>query len=315
MKAIEVREFGGLDVLTHTDVPVPSPGAGQVLVRVRAAGVGPWDAWVREGRSVLPQPLPLIPGSDLSGVIETVGPGVPDFSVGEPVYGVTNPRFTGAYAEFAIAEAGMIAPKPDRLTDAEAASVPVIATTAWQMLFDHAGLKPGHRVLVLGGGGNVGAYAVRLAAWADGEVAATASADDADFVRSLGAQEVIDARSGGLVGFPCPFDIVIDTVGEPLLGQSYALVRPGGAIISAVATPDQAFATRHQVRAKFILVAVNTPGLLRLAALFDDGTLQARVGETLPLSEARAAHEMLAGRLHKPGKIVLLPGMCALPSV
>ena len=309
MKAIEVREFGGPNVLNHTDVPVPSPGAGQVLIRVRAAGVGPWDAWIREGRSVLPQPLPLIPGSDLSGVIETVDPGVADFPIGEPVYGVTNSRFTGAYAEFAIAEVGMIAPKPDRLTDTEAASVPVIATTAWQMLFDHAGLKPGGRVLVLGGGGNVGAYAVRLAAWADGEVAATASADDADFVRSLGAQEVIDARNGGLVGFPNPFDIVIDTVGEPLLGQSYALARPGGIIISAVATPDEAFATRHQVRAKFILVGVNTAVLSRLAALFDDGTLQARVGETLPLSEARRAHEMLAGRPHRPGKIVLVPAV------
>lgn len=309
MKAIEVREFGGPNVLNHTDVPVPSPGAGQVLIRVRAAGVGPWDAWIREGRSVLPQPLPLIPGSDLSGVIETVDPGVADFPIGEPVYGVTNSRFTGAYAEFAIAEVGMIAPKPDRLTDTEAASVPVIATTAWQMLFDHAGLKPGGRVLVLGGGGNVGAYAVRLAAWADGEVAATASADDADFVRSLGAQEVIDARSGGLVGFPNPFDIVIDTVGEPLLGQSYALARPGGIIISAVATPDEAFATRHQVRAKFILVGVNTAVLSRLAGLFDDGTLQARVGETLALSEARQAHEMLAGRPHRPGKIVLVPAV------
>lgn len=309
MKAIEVREFGGPNVLNHTEVPVPSPGAGQVLIRVRAAGVGPWDAWIREGRSVLPQPLPLIPGSDLSGVIETVGPGVADFSIGEPVYGVTNSRFTGAYAEFAIAEVGMIAPKPDRLTDNEAASVPVIATTAWQMLFDHAVMKPGGRVLVLGGGGNVGAYAVRLAAWADGEVAATASADDADFVRSLGAQEVIDARSGGLVGFPNPFDIVVDTVGEPLLGQSYALARPGGIIISAVATPDEAFATRHQVRAKFILVGVNTAVLSRLAGLFDDGTLQARVGETLALSEARRAHEMLAGRPHRPGKIVLVPAL------
>lgn len=310
MKAIEVREFGGVDVLTDADVPVPSPGLGQVLVRVRAAGVGPWDAWVREGRSVLPQPLPLIPGADLSGVVEAVGPGVSGFAPGQPVYGVTNPRFTGAYAEFAIAEAGMIAPKPVRLTDTEAASVPVVATTAWQMLFDHAGLQPGQRVLVLGGGGNVGAYAVRLAVWAGGEVTATAATADAAFVRSLGAQAVIDASAGrGLSELAGPFDVVIDTAGEPLLGQSFPLLRPGGAIISAVAAPDPSLAVRHRVRAELILVAVDTSGLARLAGLFDDGTLRPRVGETLPLSAARTAHQMLAGRPHKPGKIVLLPGM------
>src|SRR5271166_3601062 len=296
MKAIEIREFGGLDVLNYTDVPVPSPGPGQVLVRVRAAGIGPWDAWIREGRSRLPQPLPLIPGSDVSGLIETIGPGVSGFAPGQSVYGVTNPRFTGGYADFAIVEASMIAPKPVRLTDAEAASVPVIATTAWQMLFDHARLQPNQRVLVLGGGGNVGAYAVRLAAWARADVVATASAAADTFVRSLGARTVIDGRGSGLSRLPAPFDVVIDTVGEPLLGQSYRLLRPGGAIISAVAMPDQALATHHRVRAEFILVAVDTSGLARLATLFSDGTLQARVGETLPLSAARTAHEMLAGR-------------------
>jgi len=309
MKAIEIREFGGLDVLTYADVPVPSPGPGQVLVRVRAAGVGPWDAWVREGRSVLPQPLPLVPGSDLSGIVEAIGPGVSGFSLGQAVYGVTNARFTGAYAEFAIAEAGMIAPKPVQLSDAEAASAPVIATTAWQMLFDHAGLKSGQRVLVLGGGGNVGAYAVRLAAWAGSEVVATASAGDTDFVKSLGARATIDARGGGLSGLAGPFDIVIDTVGEPMLAQSSVLLRPGGAVISAVAMPDKSLAAQHHLRAEFILVAVDASGLTRLAALFDDGTLRPRVGEILPLSAARTAHEMLAGRPHKPGKIVLLPGM------
>jgi NADPH:quinone reductase-like Zn-dependent oxidoreductase len=308
MKAIEIREFGGLDVLNYTDVPVPNPGPGQVLVRVRASGVGPWDVWIREGRSALPQPLPLIPGSDVSGVIETIGPGASGFAPGQSVYGVTNPRFTGGYADFAIVEAGMIAPKPVQLTDAEAASVPVIATTAWQMLFDHARLQPNQRVLVLGGAGNVGAYAVRLAAWAGADVVATSSAAADTFVRSLGAQAVIDARGDGLSKLSPPFDVVIDTVGEPLLGQCYGLLRPGGAIISAVSMPDQSLAAHHRVRAEFILVAVDTSGLARLAALFSDGTLQARVGETLPLSAARTAHKMLAGRPHKPGKIVLLPG-------
>lgn len=308
MKAVAIREFGGPDVLTYADVPVRSPGPGEVLVRVRASGVGPWDAWIREGRSALPQPLPLILGSDISGLVEATGLEVSGFVPGQSVFGVTNPRFTGGYAEFATVEARMIAPKPARLTDAEAASVPVIATTAWQMLFDHAGLQPNQRVLVLGGGGNVGAYAVRLAAWAGADVVATGSAAAETFVRSLGARAVIDGRNGGLSGLSGPFDVIIDTVGEPLLGQSFQLLRPGGFIISAVAMPDQSLAARHHARAEFILVGVGTSALTRLAALFDDGTLQARVGEILPLSAARTGHEMLAGRLHKPGKIVLLPG-------
>ncbi|WP_297298357.1 NADP-dependent oxidoreductase [uncultured Methylovirgula sp.] len=308
MKAVAIREFGGPDVLTYADVPVRSPGPGEVLVRVRASGVGPWDAWIREGRSALPQPLPLILGSDISGLVEATGLEVSGFVPGQSVFGVTNPRFTGGYAEFATVEARMIAPKPARLTDAEAASVPVIATTAWQMLFDHAGLQPNQRVLVLGGGGNVGAYAVRLAAWAGADVVATGSAAAETFVRSLGARAVIDGRNGGLSGLSGPFDVIIDTVGEPLLGQSFQLLRPGGFIISAVAMPDQSLAARHHARAEFILVDVGTSALTRLAALFDDGTLQARVGEILPLSAARTGHEMLAGRLHKPGKIVLLPG-------
>lgn len=195
MKAVAIREFGGPDVLTYADVPVRSPGPGEVLVRVRASGVGPWDAWIREGRSALPQPLPLILGSDISGLVEATGLEVSGFVPGQSVFGVTNPRFTGGYAEFATVEARMIAPKPARLTDAEAASVPVIATTAWQMLFDHAGLQPNQRVLVLGGGGNVGAYAVRLAAWAGADVVATGSAAAETFVRSLGARAVIDGRS------------------------------------------------------------------------------------------------------------------------
>ena len=159
MKAVEVRAFGGLEAMDYTDVPFPTPADGQVLVRVLAAGVGPWDALVREGRSDLRQPLPLVLGSDLSGVVEVLCPGVTGIACGDEVYGVANARFTGAYAEFAVAEAAMIARKPERLSHPEAASVPVVAITAWQMLFDHAHVESAQRVLVHGGAGNVGAYA------------------------------------------------------------------------------------------------------------------------------------------------------------
>ena len=177
MKAVRVHAFGDLDAMVYEDVPRPSPGPGQVLIRVAATGVGPWDAWIREGKSVLPQPLPLVLGSDLSGVVEEVGPGVTGFGLGDAVFGVTNARFTGAYAEHAVADAGMIARKPATLGDLEAASMPVVASTAWQMLFDHAAVEAGSRVLVHGGAGNVGAYAVQFARLAGARVVATAFAE------------------------------------------------------------------------------------------------------------------------------------------
>jgi len=130
MKAVRVHRFGGLEAMAYEDVSRPAPGAGQVLVRVTAAGVGPWDAWVREGKSALTQPLPLTLGSDLSGVVEALGPAVSGFAPGDEVFGVTNPNFTGAYAQYAVADAAMIAPKPVGLSH-------VVACTAWQMVFDH----------------------------------------------------------------------------------------------------------------------------------------------------------------------------------
>jgi len=160
MMAWRVHEFGPPEIMQFERVSVPKPGPGEVLVRVHAAGVGPWDGWIRAGRSALPQPLPLTLGSDLSGDIRAVGPDVSDLRVGDQVYGVTNPRFIGAYAEYALAWAAMIARKPTSLSYIKAASVPVIAVTAWQGLFDQAQLKAGQSVLIHGGAGNVGAYAV-----------------------------------------------------------------------------------------------------------------------------------------------------------
>ena len=163
MKAARIHSFGPPDVVVVEDVPMPSPGPNEVLVRVMAAGVAPWDAIIREGKSkVSPQP-PLTLGSDFSGVIEKVGAGVTDFAPADEVYGVTNPQFCGAQAEFAVATSGMIARKPRSLNHAEAASAPVIAVTAWQMLFQYAQAMRGQTVMVVGAAGNVGAYAVQMA--------------------------------------------------------------------------------------------------------------------------------------------------------
>src|ERR1700722_13439678 len=153
MKAARIHRFGAPDVVVVEEVPRPAPAAGELLVRVAAAGVGPWDALIREGKSKVSPPPPLTLGSDLSGVIEAVGAGVAGFEVGDQVYGVTNSQFCGAYAEYALASAAMIAGKPQRLSHIEAASVPVVAVTAWQMLFDYAQVAAGQRILILGAAG------------------------------------------------------------------------------------------------------------------------------------------------------------------
>ncbi|MGE5258031.1 MAG: NADP-dependent oxidoreductase [Hyphomicrobiales bacterium] len=308
VKAVRIHRFGGPEVITCEELSRPLPGEGQVTVRVKAAGVGPWDAWVRAGRSALPQPLPLILGSDLSGVVEDVGPGVTGFQSGDHVFGVTNPRFTGAYSECAVADAAMIAPKPVRLTYVEAASVPVVASTAWQMLFDHGQVDGTKRVLVHGAAGNVGAYAVQLAKRVGAEVVATAFTRDVDYVRSLRADQVVDLPGTRFEKHLKDVDVVIDTIGGETLERSFEVLKPGGVLVSSVAAPDPDKAARNSIRGVFFLVAITSEGLNRVADLLDSGQIKTNVGEVLPLADARLAHEMLAGKAHKRGKIVLVTG-------
>lgn len=305
MKAVRIHRFGGPDVITCEDVPRPRPLEGQVVVRVMAAGVGPWDAWVRAGRSAIAQSLPLIPGSDISGVIDEIGPGVADLRPGDEVYGVTNKQFTGAYAELAAACASMIARKPHRLDHVHAASVPVVACTAWQMLFDHGHLASGRKVLIHGAAGNVGRYAVQLARRAGAWIAATGRGKDGDLIRELGADLFIDVGAAKFEDAAGEIDLVIDTVGGETLERSFAVLRRGGTLVSAVAPPDQDMANRLGVTAAFFLVSITSEDLRRLAELLDSGELTTCIGEVMPLSQARTAHEMLAGKPHKDGKIVL----------
>jgi NADPH:quinone reductase-like Zn-dependent oxidoreductase len=290
-------------------VPRPDPGPGEVLVKVEAVGVGPWDGWIRAGKSVLPQPLPLTLGSDLSGDIVGVGSGVSDPRAGDQVYGVTNPRFVGAYAEYAVASAAMVSRKPTSLTYTDAASVPVIAVTAWQALFEQALLKAGQTVVVHGAAGNVGAYAVQLARRAGVRTIATAAAEDIPFVSSLGADAVIDFRTQRFEEAVQDADAVIDLVGGETQKRSFQVLRRGGKLVSAVSRPDQHLAQSYGVEAGFFLVDVACQHLARIAGLIDDGKLRTRVGAVLPLADAREAHFMLEGLRPQPkGKIVLNVG-------
>jgi NADPH:quinone reductase-like Zn-dependent oxidoreductase len=307
MMAWRVHEFGPPSVMKFERVLRPAPGAGEVLVKVEAAGVGPWDAWIRAGKSALPQPLPLTLGSDLSGEVFAVGPGVTGPRVGDQVFGVTNPRFIGAYAEYAVASAAMVSRKPTSLSYIEAASVPVIAVTAWQALFEQAQLKAGQTVVIHGAAGNVGAYAVQLAGHAGLQIIATAAGVDIPYVRELGARTVIDYHTQRFEEHVRDADAVIDLVGGETLTRSFHVLRRGGKLISAASRPDQHLAEAHGVEAAFFLVNVTTQHLTEIAALIDSGKLKTRVGAVLPLAEARQAHLMLEGvQPHPKGKILLM---------
>ena len=308
MQAIRVHEFGGLDVLIVEDVPRPTPQDGEVLLRVKAAGVGPWDAWIRSGRSVVPQPLPLTLGSDVAGLVESVGAGVTRFKAGDAVFGCTNARFTGGYAEYAVASATTLAKMPRRIGFVEAASVPVVACTAWQMVVEHGAVGATKRVLVHGAAGNVGAYAVQLAKRVAGEVIGTAFTSDLTYVQALGADRVVDVQKSRFDELLSDVDVVLDTIGGDTQDRSFLILKPGGVLVSAVAAPDQEKAARHGVRALFFLVEVSSRRLEQIASLIDAGELTTSVGDVLPLADARLAHEMLAGKPHKRGKIILTIG-------
>lgn len=304
MKAVRVLRYGPPSVIEIDDVPRPAPGRGQLLVRVEAAGVGYWDALFREGESKL-EPLPIILGSDISGTVEALGPEVSGFKPGDEVYGSTNPQFSGGQAEYAVPLATMIAPKPRRLNFIEAASVPVVAVTAWQMLFEYGAVVAGQTVLIHGAAGNVGAYAVQMARQAGLHVVATAGAKDLDYVRGLGAEKVIDYKKERFEELVSGVDVALDTIGGAIQQKSLGVLKPGGILVSIVSAVPEAAQKQYRVRVAFFYAEVSTARLNKITELIDAGKLSTEVGTVLPLERAREAHEMLAGAPHKRGKIVL----------
>jgi len=286
MKAVRINRFGSPEVVVVEDVPTPAPGPGEVLVRVSAAGVAPWDALIREGKSkVSPQP-PLTLGSDLAGVVEAVGAGVANFHAGDEVYGLTNSQFCGAQAEYAIASAAMIAAKPAALDFLEAASAPVIAVTAWQMLFEYAQAKRGDTVMITGAAGNVGAYVVQLAQDSDIQVIAVARPSGHDLLRKLGVTAIFDSNAPGFEGRLPQVDAILDTIGDATLERCLGALKPGGKLVTAV---PAATTPQDKVQPITFYAEVTTARLRLLNPLFESGRITTRVGSVLPLAEARAA--------------------------
>jgi NADPH:quinone reductase-like Zn-dependent oxidoreductase len=303
MKAVRIDRFGGPEVVEVQDVPLPAPGAGEVLVRVAAAGVAPWDAIIRQGGSKVSPPPPLTLGSDLAGKAERVGAGVTEFRMRDVVYGVTNPQFVGAQAEYAICCAGMIARKPAGLSALDAASAPVIAVTAYQMLFEHADAKNGDTVLITGAAGNVGAYAVQMAVSAGINVVGVARAKDQQLLRDLRVDAVVDSGERDFErGLP-KVDAILDLVGAETLERCMGALKSGGKLVTVVT--QHPAPKRADVETVFFYAEVTTARLQALTKMFENGKITARIGSVLPLEQARRAHEMLEGAPHDPGKIML----------
>lgn len=297
MKAIRYEKFGGPEVLALEEVPTPQPGAGQVLVKIVAAGVNPADWKMRSG--MFGQlPLPITPGLEGAGVVEAVGEGVSAFKPGDEVFGILG----GSYGEYALAGVGDIQPKPERLSFEEAAGVSVGALTAWAAV-EAAALEPGQRVLVHGAAGGVGLYVVQLARLKGAHVIATASAGNLDYVRSLGAETALDYKAAPFETQVSGLDAVIDTVGGELAERSFKVLRPGGVYVTVAGrlAPDAGQA--EGVRAVGAGRAAHIH-LTQIAALLKSGELIPAVGRSFPLTEARQAQE-LSFTGHGRGRIFL----------
>lgn len=302
MNAIRLHARGGPQAFVYEQAPAPQPGAGEVLVRVHAAAVTPTElqwmpTWTT--RTGEPRPFPIIPGHEFSGEVHTLGPGVSGLAVGDAIFAMNDWFGDGAQAEFCVARATDVAIKPQSVDHVLAAMTPISALTAWQGLIERARLAAGDRVLIHGAAGGVGLFAVQLAHRRGAHVIGTASAHNVEFVRGLGADEVIDHRAQRFEDVAREVDVVFDTVGGDTLARSWSVLRPPGRLITIAASAEQTHEQR--VRDAFFIVEPNRTQLTTVADMIDARELRPIAGALFPLADARRAYE------HKPlrGKVVL----------
>ena len=304
MTAVRFHEYGDPSVLKVETVPRPAAVGEQLLVRVHAASVNPLDGKLREGemQQMMPLELPFIPGCDFAGVVEAAPDGAP-FTIGDAVFCCLPPPFGGAYAEYVAAEPNFLARKPENLSFVEAASVPVVAMTAWESL-RMADLQNGQSILIQGGAGSVGLFAVQFAKQQGATVYATCSGRDKDFVLGLGADTAIDYKNKDFQTLVQNVDVVLDTVGGETQEKSWAVLKPGGILIAASQPPDAEKAKAHGVRAAMVNLKPTGDLLAQIAEMLQSGVIRTEVGKVFPLAEAKEAQE-LSKNGHVRGKIVL----------
>jgi NADPH:quinone reductase-like Zn-dependent oxidoreductase len=307
MMALRAHSRGGPEALRYEQARRPVPAAGEVLVAVRAAGITfaelDWDAtWTRNGRDR----TPTIPGHEVAGTVAGTGTGVTAPTIGDEVFGLLRFDHDGAAAEYVTAPAEHLAAAPAAVSPVDAAAAPLAALTAWQALVDHAGVRRDDEVLVHGGAGGVGGFAVQLAAVLGARVTATCLGADVEYVRTLGADTVVDVETQAFDARQAVYDVVLDTVGGTTLDRSWAVLRPRGRLVTLQRPPSPREAERHQVKAYFFVVTPDRAALTALARLIDDGLLRITVAAVFPLERGREAFESGASFRRPPGKTVLL---------
>jgi NADPH:quinone reductase-like Zn-dependent oxidoreductase len=306
MKAVVIHEYGGTEVLKYEDIPRPKPKDDQLLVQVIAAGVNPVDGMIRSGMFAKEgnRAFPIILGGDVAGVVEKVGNKITKFKAGDPVFAYVSLDNSGGYAQYALITEREAAPKPKSLTYVEAAAVPIVAMTAWQVLIDTAKLKSGQTVLIHGGSGGVGSFAIQIAKARGAKVIATASTANRDLLKQLGADVTIDYTKQKFEDVAKDVDVVLDSIGGDTLARSYGVVKKGGIIVSLVARPKKSELEKHGIRGAALNVEPNSEELAEIGKLIDDKKIKVIVSQTFPLSEAMKAQEQVATG-HTRGKIVL----------
>ncbi|BFM24191.1 NADP-dependent oxidoreductase [Microbacterium sp. che218] len=309
MKAMRFHEVGGPDVLRLDDVELPTPGPGQVRLKVAASAFNAADNGMRAGFLPIPVQLPHVPGYDVSGTVDAIGAGVDDLEIGQPVIGFLPMQTDGGAAEYVVAPADAVTAAPTAVDLVDAAALPSVALTAWQALFDDGGVRAGQRVLIVGAGGAVGVHAVRLAHRAGAHVIATASPRSLDAVRAAGADQIVDrTRALLLDSVGEPVDVLLNLA--PLDPDDFAalvdLVCDGGVVVSTTAFMATPGDDRRGVDAKTVFVRADAPRLAEIVALVDAGELTVEVDRRIDLVDLPALHaEAMAGRV--AGKVVVVP--------
>jgi NADPH:quinone reductase-like Zn-dependent oxidoreductase len=301
MKAVVINEYGNNDVVRHADVLRPEPQAGEVRVKVYAAGVNPVDWKIRGGAGQrMGMTLPIHLGAEIAGVIEKLGEGVTEFSQGDSVYGIIK---TGGFAEYAVASTTEIARKPCNVDFIEAAATPLGALTAWQAMFDVAKLSRGQHILITNSSGGVGSLAVQIAKAKGGHVTAMASGRNEEYVRSLGADAFIDYTKGPFEEMVRDMDVVFDTVGGDTFKRAFATCKPGGFLVTAVAFPTEED-RQHGIGVARVQCVPNTDQLACIRGLVEEAKVKPRVAKVLPFESITEALQLSeSGRTR--GKIVL----------
>ncbi|WP_163747640.1 NADP-dependent oxidoreductase [Mycolicibacterium helvum] len=307
MTALRAHRRGGPEVLVVERAPIPVPAPGEVLIEVHAAAITfdelTWDeTWTRDGLDR----TPTIPSHEVSGIVAVAASDVTDIAVGDEVYGLIPFDRDGAAAEYVAVPANCLAARPTTCSHLQSAALPLAGLTAWQALVDHAAVQPGERVLVHGGAGGVGALTIQLAARLGADVTTTVRSDVADLMTELGATTVIDTRTEQFDRLDAEYDVVIDTVGGQTLERSFAILRPGGRLVTLSAPPPPGKAEAFEVIATFFIVTPNHSQLTQLTELVDAAGMHIAIAGAFPLEDGRAAFESGQRPHRAAGKTVLI---------